>query len=89
MVVCTNHLLKGFVAGGGDEGLVGKPIEFIFGGMGVSAARLQMLKAAAIAPWALKPVIALLSDAVPIGGYKKMPYVVIFTLLSLVGCLLL
>lgn len=89
MVVCTNHLLKGFVAGGGDEGLVGKPIEFIFGGMGISAARLQMLKAAAIAPWALKPVIALLSDAVPIGGYKKMPYVVIFTMLSLVGCLLL
>jgi len=89
MVVCTNHLLKGFVAGGGDEGLVGKPIEFIFGGMGISAARLQMLKAAAIAPWALKPVIALLSDAVPIAGYKKMPYVIIFTILSLVGCLLL
>jgi MFS family permease len=89
MVVCTNHLLKGFVAGGGDEGLVGKPIEFIFGGMGISASKLQMLKAAAIAPWALKPVIALLSDAVPIGGYKKMPYVVIFTMCSLVGCLLL
>jgi MFS family permease len=89
MVVCTNHLLKGFVAGGGDEGLVGKPIEFIFGAMGVSAARLQMLKAAAIAPWALKPVIALLSDAVPIWGYKKMPYVIIFTLLGLVGTVVL
>lgn len=89
MVVCTNHLLKGFVAGGGDEGLVGKPIEFLFGAMGVSAARLQMLKAAAIAPWALKPVIALLSDAVPICGYKKMPYVVIFTMMSLIGCILL
>lgn len=89
MVVCTNHLLKGFVAGGGDEGLVGKPIEFIFGGLGISAARLQILKAAAIAPWALKPVIALLSDAVPIAGYKKMPYVIIFTILSLIGCLLI
>jgi MFS family permease len=89
MVVCTNHLLKGFVAGGGDEGLVGKPIEFIFGAMGLSASRLQMLKAAAIAPWALKPVIALLSDAVPIYGYKKMPYVVLFTLFALLGALLL
>jgi len=89
MVVCTNHLLKGFVAGGGDEGLVGKPIEFILGGMGIPGSRMQMLKAAAIAPWALKPVIALLSDAVPIGGYKKMPYVVIFTMTSLVGCILL
>ena len=45
-----------------------KPIEFLFGSMGVSASRMQMLKAAAIAPWALKPVIALLSDAVPIAG---------------------
>jgi len=89
IVVCTNHLLKGFVAGGGDEGLVGKPIEFIFSGMGVSASKMQMLKAAAIAPWALKPVIALLSDAVPIGGYKKMPYIVIFTMGSLVGCIML
>jgi MFS family permease len=87
MVVCTNHLLKGFVAGGGDEGLVGKPIEFIFGGMGVSAGRLQMLKAAAIAPWALKPVVALLSDAMPICGYKKMPYVIITSVMSLFACL--
>jgi len=85
MVICTNHLLKGFVAGGGDEGLVGKPIEFIFGDLGVSAGRLQMLKAAAIAPWALKPVVALLSDAMPICGYKKMPYVVITTILALIG----
>merc|ERR1719336_315474 len=52
MVVVTNHLLKGFVAGGGDEGLVGKPIEFILGGFGVTANRLQMLKAVAISPWA-------------------------------------
>lgn len=88
MVVCTNHLLKGFVAGGGDDGLVGKPIEFIFGELGVSAGRLQMLKAAAISPWALKPVVALLSDAVPILGYRKMPYVVATTLLALVGVLL-
>jgi MFS family permease len=83
MVVVTNHLLKGLVAGGGDEGLVGKPIEFIFGGMGISAGRLQVLKAAAIAPWALKPVVALLSDAVPIAGYKKKPYVIITTVLAL------
>eukprot|EP00747_Dinoflagellata_sp_TGD_P023879 gnl/TRDRNA2_/TRDRNA2_130145_c0_seq1.p1 gnl/TRDRNA2_/TRDRNA2_130145_c0~~gnl/TRDRNA2_/TRDRNA2_130145_c0_seq1.p1 ORF type:complete len:576 (+),score=118.52 gnl/TRDRNA2_/TRDRNA2_130145_c0_seq1:86-1813(+) len=82
MVVCTNHLLKGFVAGGGDGGLVGQPIEFIFGDLGITASRLQMLKAAAISPWALKPAIALLSDACPINGYKKMPYVVITTVLS-------
>jgi len=89
MVACTNHLLKGFVAGGGDEGLVGKPIEFIFGELGITAGRLQMLKAAAIAPWALKPAIALVSDAYPICGYKKMPYVIITTVLALIGTSLL
>lgn len=85
MVFCTNHLLKGFVAGGGDEGLVGKPIEFLFGELGIPAGRLQMLKAVAIAPWALKPVIALLSDAAPLWGYKRMPYVVITTVGALIG----
>ncbi|CAL1137113.1 unnamed protein product [Cladocopium goreaui] len=82
MVACTNHLLKGFVAGGGDEGLIGKPAEFLFGELGVSAGRLQSLKAVAIIPFALKPLVALLSDAFPIAGYHKLPYVVIFTVLS-------
>eukprot|EP00439_Symbiodinium_sp_Y106_P055458 s3014_g7.t1 len=84
MVACTNHLLKGFVAGGGDEGrgLIGKPAEFLFSELGMSAGRLQALKAVAIVPFALKPVIALLSDAFPICGYHKLPYVVIFTIIS-------
>lgn len=85
MVVCTNHLLKGFVAGGGDEGLVGKPVEFLFSSMGIAGPQLQMFKAAAIAPWALKPVIALLSDGMPLFGYKRMSYVVIFTIFSLIA----
>jgi len=85
MVTLTSHLLKGFLAGGGDDGLIGKPAEFLFGDLGVSAGRLQMLKAAAIVPWALKPVVALLSDAFPIFGYHKMPYVVITTIFSFCG----
>ncbi|CAK9106862.1 Probable folate-biopterin transporter 3 [Durusdinium trenchii] len=85
MVACTNHLLKGFVAGGGDEGLIGKPAEFLFAELGVSAGRLQALKAVAIIPFALKPLVALMSDAFPIGGYHKLPYVVIFTMLSFIS----
>lgn len=89
MVVLTSHCLKGMVAGGGDEGLVGKPMEFLFGQLGVPAAQMQMLKAVAIAPWALKPVVALLSDAVPLFGYHKVPYVIITTLLSFASTLAL
>lgn len=85
MVVCTTHLMKGFVAGGGDEGLLGKPIEFIFGAMGVEAARLQMLKAVAVAPWGLKPVMALISDSCPIMGFRKMPYLIVTTVMACVA----
>jgi len=89
MIVCTTHLLKGFVAGGGDEGLVGKPIEFMFADLGITAGRLQVWKAAAISPWALKPVIAILSDVLPICGYKKMPYVVLTTIMALFGAMIM
>lgn len=82
MVAISCHLTKGFVAGGGDEGIVGKPMEFLFASMGISAGRIQMYKAAATAPWALKPIVGMLSDACPIFGYKKMPYVVLTSLLS-------
>eukprot|EP00930_Biecheleria_cincta_P003690 TRINITY_DN104618_c0_g1_i1.p1 TRINITY_DN104618_c0_g1~~TRINITY_DN104618_c0_g1_i1.p1 ORF type:complete len:557 (-),score=98.21 TRINITY_DN104618_c0_g1_i1:16-1686(-) len=87
MVAVTSHFLKGFVAGGGDEGLIGKPVEFLLSDLGVGAGRLQILKAAAIAPFALKPVIALISDAFPIFGYRKMPYVVITTVASFIAVL--
>lgn len=88
MVACTNHLLKGFVAGGGQQGLVGKPIEFLLADMSVNGARIQVLKAAALAPWAMKPVVALMSDALPLFGYRKMPYVVLSTLFAAVGALI-
>lgn len=82
MVVLTNHMLKGFVLGGGDEGLIGKPVEFIFADLGIPGQRMQILKSIALAPWALKPVIGVLSDTVPIFGYHKMPYLIVVS----IGC---
>lgn len=89
MVAVSCHLTKGFVAGGGDEGIVGKPMEFLFAEMGVNAGRIQMYKAAATAPWALKPIVGMLSDACPIFGYRKMPYVVITSAFSVVASALI
>jgi len=83
--VVTHHLLKGFVAGGGDEGLLGKPVEFLLRAQNVPAARLQALQAVGTAPWVLKPIIGYLSDSMPLCGYKKAPYAIITTLIAIVA----
>lgn len=89
MVVCTNHLLKGFVAGGGDSGLLGSPMEFLFKEHKVGAGRMQMYMAVAVSPWALKPVLGFLSDSCPILGYHKMPYIFATSAAGLAGCLVI
>lgn len=82
-VVIAHHLLKGVVAGGGDEGLIGKPVEFLLGAQHIPAARLQaLISVGATAPWVLKPLIGFLSDTVPILGYRKRYYLVIMTALA-------
>jgi len=85
MVACTNHLLKGFVAGGGDSGLIGAPMEFLFKDFGVNGGKMQIYMAMATSPWALKPLIGLLSDSCPIFGYRKMPYILATAILGLGG----
>eukprot|EP00401_Gymnodinium_catenatum_P075950 CAMPEP_0117500590 /NCGR_PEP_ID=MMETSP0784-20121206/22853_1 /TAXON_ID=39447 /ORGANISM="" /LENGTH=606 /DNA_ID=CAMNT_0005295801 /DNA_START=101 /DNA_END=1918 /DNA_ORIENTATION=+ len=85
-IFITHHMLKGFVAGGGDEGLIGKPVEFLFGAMHVPAQRMQSLVVlGAFSPWVLKPLVGALCDTVPIHGYRKNPYIVLMTVLACVA----
>jgi len=42
MVFCTNHVLKGFVSGGGRGGMIGKPMEFLFAEYKMTASEIQM-----------------------------------------------
>eukprot|EP00929_Paragymnodinium_shiwhaense_P110006 TRINITY_DN7668_c0_g1_i1.p1 TRINITY_DN7668_c0_g1~~TRINITY_DN7668_c0_g1_i1.p1 ORF type:complete len:567 (+),score=90.85 TRINITY_DN7668_c0_g1_i1:105-1805(+) len=89
-VCVTHHMLKGLVAGGGDEGLIGKPVEFLLGAQHVPAHEMQGLVAlGGFSPWVLKPLLGALSDTVPLFGYKRSPYMVIMTLLAIVGALCL
>jgi len=37
-------------------------------------------------PWAMKPVIGLISDALPIQGYRKAPYMVITAVVGVAAC---
>lgn len=85
MVACTNHLLKGFVAGGGDGGLIGAPMEFLFKEHQVNGGHMQVYMAMASSPWALKPLIGLISDSCPVFGYRKMPYILGTGILGLMG----
>jgi MFS family permease len=79
-ICVTHHILKGLVAGGGDEGLIGKPVEFLLAAQHVPAHQLQGLVAlGGFAPWVLKPILGALSDSVPIFGYRRNPYMLIIT----------
>ena len=43
--------------------------------MSIQDPGLPSLQAVAIIPFALKPLVALMSAALPIAGYHKLPYV--------------
>jgi len=64
-------------------------MEFIFKGYKVDGGMMQVYMAIATSPWALKPLIGLLSDSLPIAGYRKMPYILGTSITGLIGALLL
>lgn len=53
---------------------------------GVSIERYQSYLLAVMTPWSLKPLIGLVSDLVPIGGWNKLPYILAATAVG-TGCL--
>jgi len=60
---------------------------FLKDGMGVAASSLQILQASANLPMVAKPLLGLLSDAVPIRGHRRLPYVAIGALLQAISWL--
>ncbi|MFQ3614294.1 MAG: folate/biopterin family MFS transporter, partial [Cyanobacteriota bacterium] len=51
--------------------------------LGLSPAQVAALTGIAVIPWTLKPLYGLLSDTLPIVGYRRKPYLV---LSGLLGC---
>uniref|UniRef100_A0A1D1YWC3 5'-methylthioadenosine/S-adenosylhomocysteine nucleosidase n=1 Tax=Anthurium amnicola TaxID=1678845 RepID=A0A1D1YWC3_9ARAE len=49
----------------------------------LSPSASQFVVSAAFFPWSIKPFYGILSDCIPIGGRKRVPYLVISTILSL------
>lgn len=73
----SQHILKGFV-----QGFLGPCNMYLFRSYKVPASRIQVLGSVASLPWAMKPVIGLISDARPISGYNKAPYMMLSTILA-------
>mmetsp|Transcript_113022 Transcript_113022/g.258899 ORF Transcript_113022/g.258899 Transcript_113022/m.258899 type:complete len:258 (+) Transcript_113022:125-898(+) len=58
-------------------------MEWVYRGLGVPGPSIQIYKAVALLPWTMKPLFGVLSDCYPIMGYKKSPYIVLTSLVSL------
>jgi folate/biopterin transporter len=81
MLTVSQHLMKGFAGA-----ITGPATQYLYGSYKVVGPRMQIFGGVTSLPWAMKPVIGLLSDCLPIGGFNKGPYMVISSLLG-VGAL--
>lgn len=82
LLFVVQHLLKGFV-----HALLGQAEPYLFRLYQVPAPQMQIYGGIASLPWALKPMLGLLSDVAPICGYHKAPYMLLTTLLGAMALL--
>jgi len=80
LLFCVQHLCKGFMMQ-----LVYSPQQYVYKAYHVPAPQVQIYNGATMLPWAMKPIMGLLSDAVPIFGYRKFPYMVFCSAVGLVS----
>lgn len=80
MLFVSQHLMKGFASA-----FTGPCVQYLYGSYNVPASRMQIYSGVTALPWAMKPVIGLLSDALPIFGFNKAPYMLMATMGGLVA----
>jgi MFS family permease len=80
-----------FVQSLGDpsSGLVAQPVRSLLRAGGESPAAIAGFMALAAIPWSLKPLLALLSDFVPLKGSRRRTYLLLATAASCAGLVLL
>jgi len=59
------------------EGLIAQPVAALLRSWGWSAGQITRFFALVGAPWLLKPLFGLLTDYVPLGGYRRKSYLVV------------
>jgi Na+/melibiose symporter-like transporter len=62
---------------------------YLLEGLGLSSERAGLIQAAAVIPWQLKSLFGLISDAFPIAGYRRAPYIIFGGAAGTVASLLL
>ncbi|KAF4651202.1 hypothetical protein FOL47_000596 [Perkinsus chesapeaki] len=80
MLHFTNHWAKGF-----SYIMIASTIRFYFRAMNVPGPDIDRYYSVAFMPWAMKPWLGVISDSVPIFGYHKLPYMMLISLLGLIG----
>src|SRR6476469_2319942 len=78
-----------FVQGIGEptEGLIGQPVRSLLNSQGRSAAEIATFSFLVALPWNVKPLYGLLSDFVPLFGYRRRSYLVAATAATAIGLL--
>lgn len=71
LLFVVEHVNRGFVAD-----FSGQAESYVYKTYAVPAPRVQIYSGISNLPWALKPVVGLVSDVMPIGGYHKAPYMI-------------
>jgi len=76
-----------FVQGVGEPvaGLVAQPVRSLLKTWGENVAFISAFSAAVSIPWTLKPVYGLVSDFLPFAGYRRKSYLIMSSLVTLVG----
>jgi len=61
-------------------GIIGQPLNFFLKGLGWTPVRISLSLAVLNLPWVIKPVWGLISDFVPLFGYRRRAYLVLANL---------
>mmetsp|Transcript_121840 Transcript_121840/g.389616 ORF Transcript_121840/g.389616 Transcript_121840/m.389616 type:complete len:585 (+) Transcript_121840:134-1888(+) len=81
MLFASQHVMKGF-----GMSFTQPCQRYLFSSYKVPGPQMQVYGSVVMLPWAMKPVIGLVSDLFPIGGYHKLPYMFLATILGLCAC---
>jgi len=82
LLFVVQHCQKGFASA-----FAGQAEPYLYKTYKVPAPQVQIFGCVTGLPWILKPIIGLLSDTMPVMGYKKAPYMMLTSVVCAMACL--